>query len=127
MAIGDPTPTKVRAAPTTVSNVHEGVNAVSFHVSRVGTPVLVKVSYFPNWQVAGATGPYRVTPNLMVVVPTAHNVVLRYGASRADHIGEALSGLGLIALVSVVVVAWVRNRWGQHRKSRRSSAPKVVA
>ena len=27
-------------------------------------------SYFPNWEVKGAEGPYRVTPNLMVVIPT---------------------------------------------------------
>ena len=29
-------------------------SSISFHVSRVGTPVLVKVSYFPNWHANGA-------------------------------------------------------------------------
>ena len=29
----------------------------SFDVDQIGVPVLVKVSYFPNWQVDGAEGP----------------------------------------------------------------------
>jgi hypothetical protein len=98
--IGDPTPPKVHTAATKVSDVHEGVNAVSFHVSRVGTPVLVKVSYFPNWQAAGATGPYRVTPNLMVVVPTSHDVTLHYGATTANRLGQVLTLLGVLALLA---------------------------
>ncbi len=43
---------------------------------RWAHPVLVKVSYFPNWHASGADGPWRVTPNLMVVVPTSHDVTL---------------------------------------------------
>ena len=74
---------------------------MSFHVSKIGTPVLVKVSYFPNWQATGATGPYRVTPNLMVVVPTAHNVVLHYGASPADRVGQVLTVVGVVGLVAL--------------------------
>ena len=37
---------------------------------EIGVPVLVKISYFPRWHATGATGPYRVSPNLMVVIPT---------------------------------------------------------
>ena len=54
-----------------VSDIHEGTESISFNVDQAGVPVLVKTSYFPNWQVSGAKGVYRVTPNLMVVVPTA--------------------------------------------------------
>ena len=46
--------------------------------------MLVKISYYPRWQVSGATGPYRVSPNLMVVVPTSKNVSLVYG-EHADR------------------------------------------
>jgi len=93
---------------------------VSFHVSKIGTPVLVKVSYFPNWQATGATGPYRVTPNLMVVVPTAHNVVLRYGTSPAQRVGEVLSLIGLIGLLAVVAGPWLLKR-GRHRRAFRKT------
>jgi hypothetical protein len=125
--IGDTAPPQRPVPKTKVTDTRQSDSTISFHVSQLRTPVLVKVSYFPNWQASGATGPYRVTPNLMVVVPTSHDVVLRYGASPADRAGEALSALGLIALVAVVVLAWYRNRLGRHRKTRRSAPPKVVA
>jgi hypothetical protein len=124
--IGDVSPPRRPVPKTRVTGVTETNDTVSFTTSKIGTPVLVKVSYFPNWQVSGATGPYRVTPNLMVVVPTAHQVVLHYGADRADQIGEILSVVGLLALVAVVLLAWLRRRGGRHRKSRHSSPPKVV-
>jgi uncharacterized membrane protein len=91
-----------------VSEVAESDNTVSFHVSKIGTPVLVKVSYFPNWHASGATGPYRVTPNLMVVVPTSHNVVLSYGATPANREGQALSILGVVLLLIVLIRPRVR-------------------
>jgi hypothetical protein len=120
VAIGDHSPPERHVASTHVTKVHETNSTVSFHVSRIGTPVLVKVSYFPNWQASGATGPYRVTPNLMVVVPTAHNVVLHYGASPADRAGQALSVLGLIGLIAVVVGPALLRR-GRHRKASRKT------
>jgi hypothetical protein len=117
--IGDTTPPRRPTATTKVTKVKETDNTVSFHVTRVGTPVLVKVSYFPNWHATGATGPYRVAPNLMVVVPTAHDVTLRYGATASDRAGEGLTAFGLIGLV--VGVAWPRLR--SRRSRRRANAP----
>ena len=75
-SVNDIQPTVKHVGTTKVTNVTQGDSSVSFHVSRVGTPVLVKVSYFPNWHASGADGPWRVTPNLMVVVPTSHDVTL---------------------------------------------------
>jgi uncharacterized membrane protein len=93
-----------------VTAVRQTDSSVSFHVSRVGTPVLVKVSYFPNWHASGADGPWRVTPNLMVVVPTSHDVTLSYGRSTADNLGQFLTLLGLVALIVMFAVPAVR-RW----------------
>jgi len=96
-------PPKVAVAGTVVSGIHQTDQSISFHVSRTGTPVLVKVSYFPNWRATGATGPFRVTPNLMVVVPTSHRVTLVYGSSPANRLGllaTALGALGLVALAA---------------------------
>ena len=81
--------------PVQVSDIHEGTESISFNVDQTGVPVLVKTSYFPNWQVSGASGVYRVTPNLMVVVPTATHVTLTYGYTPVDWIGFILSLLGL--------------------------------
>ena len=72
---------------------------MSFKVSETGVPVLVKVSYFPNWKVEGATGPWRATPNLMVVLPTEEKVVLTYGRTGIDLFSIFLSLIGLVLLL----------------------------
>ena len=84
MPIGATRPPPCREPATTVSDVRQTDGSISFHVDRVGTPVEVRVSYFPNWQASGADGPWRVAPNLMVVVPTSHDVTLTYGSVPAD-------------------------------------------
>lgn len=88
--------------PTKVTHVVEHNSRLSFDVSRTGVPVVVTVSYFPNWQVKGAKGVYRVSPNLMAVVPTSHHVTLYYGTTPVDYEGWAMS---LLALAGLVVLA----------------------
>lgn len=88
----------VPASRSTVSHVKTTDSTVSFEVSRTGTPVLVKVPYFPNWQASGASGPYEVSPNLMAVVPQSHHVTLSYGTAPADWAGKAASLLGAVGL-----------------------------
>src|SRR5205814_9277165 len=95
--IANVTPTPVQ--PTTVSNVTRSVDNISFDVSEIGKPVLVKESYFPNWQVSGAKGPYRVAPNLMVVVPTKKHVSFSYGLTKWDWLGRFVTLAGLVGLV----------------------------
>jgi hypothetical protein len=98
---------------TTVSDVSQADGSISFHVDRVGTPVEVRVSYFPNWEATGADGPWRVAPNLMVVVPTSHDVTLHYASSASDKLGELISLVALLAAVALAVAG---------RRSRRRSA-----
>ena len=108
--VNDIQPTVKHVGTTRVTAVKQTDSSVSFHVSRVGTPVLVKVSYFPNWHASGADGPWRVTPNLMVVVPTSHDVTLTYGRSAADNLGQVLTVVGLVSLIGLFVVPAVRRR-----------------
>jgi hypothetical protein len=71
--------------------------SISFHVDKVGVPVVVKMSYFPNFRVDGAKGPYRIAPNMMVVIPTQKNVSVRYTWDGVDYQGflAGLAGVGL--------------------------------
>ncbi|HXY28798.1 MAG TPA: hypothetical protein VEH82_11005, partial [Acidimicrobiales bacterium] len=108
--VGHIRPAVKKVGTTRVSGVTQTDSSISFHVSRLGTPVLVKISYFPNWQASGAQGPWRVTPNLMVVVPTAHQVTLTYGTSAADRLGLVATVLGLAGLGALFVVPAVRRR-----------------
>jgi hypothetical protein len=78
-----------------VSNVVVDDQSLSFDVDQVGVPVLVKVSYFPNWSAAGAEGPWRIGPNMMVVVPTDTSVELTYGRTAADYLSILLTLFGV--------------------------------
>jgi hypothetical protein len=89
----------VALSPVVVSNVEMGQSDVSFSVDKIGVPVLVRVSYFPNWKVDGATGPFRVAPNMMVVVPTSNNVKLHYGSTSLDYMAYLLTFIGIGVLV----------------------------
>jgi hypothetical protein len=117
--VGDAHPPVKPVVTTKVTHVAQTDTSVSFHVSKVGTPVLVKVSYFPNWQASGANGPWRVTPNLMVVVPTSHDVTLTYGSSTSNNLGDFLTVLGVLALAALVLVPWLLVR----RRSRAGPSP----
>lgn len=84
-----------------VSGVKVDNDEIRFSVSRPGVPVLVRASYFPNWRAIGADGPWRVSPNMMVVVPTDEEVVLRYAWTPLDIAGwtVTLAGFAAVALV----------------------------
>jgi hypothetical protein len=84
--------------PVEVSNIDAGTESISFDVDEIGSPVLVKTSYFPNWDAQGAEGPWRVAPNLMVVVPTDTHVELKYRSTPLDWMAYALTLGGLIGL-----------------------------
>ena len=86
----------------TVGRIAATQNSIGFQVDRTGVPVLVKVSYFPNWQVDNAAGPYRVAPNFMVVVPSENDVTLSYGWTAVDVLAWVITAIGLI----VAVVLW---------------------
>jgi hypothetical protein len=97
-----------RITPVEVSDVHRSVDEISFRVEELGKPVLVKESFYPNWEVSGARGPYRISPNLMVVIPTEHEVTLSYGLTFWDWAGRVLTVLGLVGIV--LLALWTRGR-----------------
>jgi hypothetical protein len=104
--------------PVVVSDVKISEESVSFTVDRVGVPVLVKVSYFPNWQVKGASRVYRAAPNLMVVVPTEKNVTLSYEPSQLDRSSYAVT---LFGIVMAVFLFRRRFRYGVAMPARKDS------
>ena len=98
--VTDPADVSPLAVPAAqVSDIRADEDSISFSVDRPGSPVLVKTSYFPNWEVEGALGPWRVTPNFMVVVPTGTEVRLHYATTSVEWVGWAVTLLGLVGLV----------------------------
>ncbi|HSS11602.1 MAG TPA: hypothetical protein VLL25_17075, partial [Acidimicrobiales bacterium] len=118
-------PPRTPIQPVQVANIKSSDDSVSFDVDTVGVPVLVKVSYFPNWHVSGAKGPYRVAPNLMVVIPTSHHVRLHYGYTPVDVIGILLSLVGVAGLVWLFRAKPVAFPSPKHMGQPRASADAV--
>lgn len=101
---GASAPSQPALPRTTVSGVKEGNSTLNFHVSRTGVPVLVKISYFPNWKAIGAAGPYRVAPNLIVVIPRSKNVSLVYTSTALDTETKAVSVFLAFGLLAVIFI-----------------------
>ncbi len=124
----------ISVGSTAVSNIKATTDTISFDVSKVGVPVEVKASYFPNWHVSGAEGPYRVSPNLMVVVPRSTHVELSYGYTSVDYLSYFLTFLGLVGLVLLwrakpVDVGPIAPMWRDDAREptdRRSAGSRVV-
>jgi hypothetical protein len=93
--------------PATTSRTGD---VVSFRTDRVGQPHIVKMSWFPNWRVEGAEGPWMLSPGLMVVVPTQAEVRLSYRDTPIDLAGKALTAVGVGALLAPTVLGRIRAR-----------------
>lgn len=85
-----------------VSNVVLEDHKISFDTTAIGVPHLVKVSFFPNWKVTGAEGPYRSAPAFMVVIPTEGHVEFNFERRWYENVGLLLTAAALVG-----VVAWV--------------------
>jgi hypothetical protein len=109
----------VELAPIDVSHVDIQQQSLEFDVSQVGVPVLVRVSYFPNWEVDGAEGPYRIGPNQMVVVPTDTHVRLHYEESTSDRVFYGVTAAGIVTAIVLRVRGDVTFPGLQPRRRRR--------
>jgi hypothetical protein len=75
-----------------------------FQTSAIGQPHWIKISYFPNWKVEGADGPFVASPSFMMVIPREREVTLYYGRTSSNNIGQLLSGIGWLVVLGVVAL-----------------------
>jgi len=94
-----------RSLPARVAN-----DEITFTTDAIGRPHWVKTSYFPNWRVDGALGPYLASPSMMMVVPTQRDVRLHYERTWAEWLGLAGTFLALTFLTVPPLRRWTRER-----------------
>jgi hypothetical protein len=107
---------KVDLPPVEVTGIHRTDDSISFDVSRTGVPVMVRESYYPNWQADGADGPWRATPDFMVVVPTSRHVTLTFATTTVEWVGRLATVLGIVGLGLLV---W----WGRREQPEPVARP----
>lgn len=78
-------------------------DSLSFNTQCLNQPHLIKISYFPGWQVKGATGPYLISPSFMMVIPFQNEVSLRYFYNTWDILGLVITVISLIVLALIIL------------------------
>jgi len=73
----------------------------------IGRPLLVKISYFPNWKVEGANKVYRVSPAFMMIIPEQENIRLYYGKTWENYVGNLMTFLG-ITLILIIFIGRIK-------------------
>ena len=94
---------------------------IEFYTTGIGQPHVIKVSYFPNWKVYGAEGPFLVSPSFMLVIPTQSNVTLVYGKTIENIVGNTLTVTGwvivAVVLISNLVILLIKRRKKKLKKT----------
>ena len=64
-----------------------------------GKPLMVKISYHPNWKVEGAEKIYLVSPAFMLIYPESSKVRLYFGRTWPDYVGASMTALGILFIL----------------------------
>ena len=112
-AVG-PTPPEVlprQALPPAKVSSQVGWQEIKITTDRL-TPLLIKVSYHPNWKVEGAAKVFLASPSFMLVFPQSHELRLSFGRTWPNYLGLVLSALAwlaaLVCLPGVRRMAWAQ-------------------
>jgi TolA-binding protein len=83
---------------------------IDIETDCIGRPLLIKMSYHPNWRVEGADRIWLTSPSFMLIYPKRERVRLRYGPGAWDSLGRALSLAGLLVLILNIPLPGARGR-----------------
>ena len=72
----------------------------------IDRPLLIKMSYHPNWRVEGADGVHLASPAFMLVYPKEQKVRLYYGSGLPERAGLVLTGVGIFACLLLIPLSW---------------------
>ena len=76
---------------------------IIIRTSAPGIPLLIKVSYHPNWKVEGADKVYLASPSFMLIYPNQEEVRLYFGKTFWNYLGNALTIFG----VAIIIIGFV--------------------
>ena len=93
---------KISDKKNEINNIRISNNKITFQTEHPNELHIIKVSYFPNWKIENGSGPYRVSPSFMGVVPHSKEVKITFENSFLE---KALNIISLfIFLLSVCLL-----------------------
>jgi hypothetical protein len=96
-----PVPASKPFSGTCVTDENITQEQISFDTNCIGTAHLIKISYYPDWQVVtGASQVYLASPSMMLVYPTQRHVVIAYERSWPEYMGIILTALAAVAIIA---------------------------
>ena len=76
---------------------------IAFSTDRPNELHLIKVSYFPNWEIVNGEGPYRISPSFMAVVPYSENVEINFVKTKFESFSFYIALFSLLSFVSLSI------------------------
>ena len=61
-----------------IKNIRILNNKITFETKHPNELHIIKVSYFPNWKIENGSGPYRLSPSFMGVIPHSNEVSITF-------------------------------------------------
>jgi hypothetical protein len=113
--VTNPTVEPVKVAGGIISEKIEN-EKITFETTAIGYPHIIKVSYFPNWRVQGADGPFLISPSFMMVIPRQKDVTLTYGPTASNIAGDIITGIGWLVILALLILNIYKSIAGRRNK-----------
>ena len=85
-----------------IYNIKISNSKITFNTDHPNQLHIIKVSYFPNWKIENGSGPYRVSPSFLGVIPQSNEVTITF---ENTFLEKALNMISLfIFLLSVCLL-----------------------
>ncbi len=76
---------------------------IKFTTNKPNEIHIIKVSYFPNWEIANGLGPYRISPSFMAIVPFDNKIEISFERTNIETYSFYF---GLFSLLLSVILFW---------------------
>ena len=86
-----------------ITNLKINSNTISFNTDKPNKLHIIKISYFPNWEVQNGAGPYRISPSFMAVIPYSENVELKFKNSSIETYSFFTAILSLLLFIGLLL------------------------
>ena len=89
-----------------ITNLKMTSETITFKTNKPNKLHIIKISYFPNWQIQNGLGPYRISPSFMAVVPFSENVELRFETTRVEKYSFYTSLFSLMLFLGLIKIRY---------------------